>query len=117
VGGRESRVGGDVVGNGREGDARLALGPPGRTFPPSGPRVRGRRGAPGCRAVHGCFPCSPARSRAWNAGAARIVRNLATRRARSSGESRPKRRVGGASEEISVKESDRLLHWAKGWLE
>src|SRR5512135_3160981 len=116
VGGREPGVGGDVVGDGSEGDGRLGLGPAGRTFPPSGPRDRGRRGAPGCKAVHGCSPCSPARSRAWNAGAARIVRNWATRRARSSGESGPQRRVGAAWGEISVKGSEWPLHWAQGWL-
>ena len=42
IGGREPGVGGDVVGDGGEGDTSLVLGPPGRTFPPSDPRGRGR---------------------------------------------------------------------------
>ena len=62
-------------------------------LPPSGPRDRGRHGVSGCREAHGCSPCSAARSRAWNAGAARTARNWTTRRARSSGESGPTRRV------------------------
>src|SRR5271166_1995260 len=88
IGRREPGVGGNVVGDGGEGDADLVvLGPPGRTLPPSGPRVRGRRRVPSCGEVHGCFPRSPASIRAWNSGAesARAVRNSATRRARSSG--------------------------------
>ena len=93
------------------------IGSPGRTLPPSGPRGRGRCGAPGCRAVHGCSPCSPARSRAWNVGAARTVRNLATRRARSSGASGPKRRDRGASEEFSVTKWDRPLQQSVGRLQ
>ena len=73
--------------------------------------------------VVGQFTAAPPvprrRSRAWNSGAesARTVRNSATRRARSSGVSGPKRCVVEASEEISVRELDRPLHWAKGWLE
>ena len=88
-----------------------------RTLPLSGPRVRGRRGASGCGAVHGRSPHSPARIRAWNVGAAsaRAVRSSASRRARSSGVSGPRR--GGASEEFSVMGSDRPLHWFVGRLE
>ena len=63
------------------------IGSPGRTLPPSGPRGRGRRGVPGCRAVHGCSPRSPASIRAWNSGAesASTALSTATRRARSLG--------------------------------
>ena len=95
------------------------IGSPGRTLPPSDPRGRGRCGAPGCGAVHGCSPRSPASIRAWNSGAesASTALSTARRRAFSSGVGGPKRRVVGASEEISVKESDRPLHWAKGRLE
>jgi hypothetical protein len=82
----------EVVRQGGEGELGLssrALRE--RTLPPSGPRVRGRRGETGCGAVHGRAPRSPARIRAWNIGAAsaRAVRNSARRRARSSGASGP----------------------------
>src|SRR5512135_968571 len=117
VGRAQAGVGGDVVGEGGEGDTGVVLGPPGRILPPSGPRVRGRRGETGCGAVHGRSPRSPASIRAWNAEAApvRAVRSSARRRARSSGASRPQR--GGASEEFSVMGSDRPLHWYVGRLE
>ncbi len=108
----------EVMGESGERE-RLGLGSRiwgwGRTLPPSGPRCRGRRGASGCRAVHGRSPRSPARSRAWNVGAERTARSSATCRSRSSGASGPKR--GGASEEFSVLGPDRPLHWFVGRLE
>src|SRR6266540_2280140 len=116
----EPGIGGDVVGEGGEGDTGVVLGPPWRSLPSSGPRVRGRHRVPEGGGVHGLSsPRSPARIRAWNVGAtpARAVRSSARRRARSSGASGPMSRVGGVSEEFSVMGSDRPLHWFVGRLE
>ena len=65
-----------------------------------------------------CSPRSPASIRAWNSGAesASTALSTARRRAFSSGVGVPKRRVVGASEEISVKESDRPLQQSVGRL-
>src|SRR5512140_2238016 len=113
----EPGIGGDGVREGGEGDTGVVMGPPWRTLPPSGPRVRGRHRVTEGGGVHGRSPCSPARNRSWNVGAAlaRVVRSSARRRARSSGASGPK--CGGASEEFSVMGSDRPLHWFVGRLE
>src|SRR5262249_27266504 len=70
--GRPPGVLAQLVGQGGEGKG-LALGcrvlARGRTGCRPGPRSGGRRGASGCREVHGSSPRSPASIRAWNAGA------------------------------------------------
>src|SRR5512135_1658333 len=83
----EPGIGGGVVGEGGEGDTGVVLGPPWRTLPPSGPRVRGRHRIPEGGGVHGRSPCSPARIWAWNVGAAptRAVRSASLRCALSAG--------------------------------
>ena len=102
----------------RRGDSSC-IGSPGSHFPPvrsAGSRPAWSTGLSGSSRL---LPCSPASIRAWNSGAesASTALSTARRRAFSSGVGGPKRRVVGASEEISVKESDRPLHWAKGGLE
>ena len=122
----EPGIGGDVVGEGGEGDTGVVLGPPWRSLPRP---VRGSAAGIGYLKV-GEFTIAPPLPgvdssvidriiRAWNVGAAsaRVVRSSASRRARSSGASGPQRRDRGASEEFSVMGSDRPLHWFVGRLE
>src|SRR5512135_3568439 len=83
----EPGIGGDVVGEGGEGDTGVVLGPPWRTLPSSGPRGGGRCSGSGCGGAHVRSPSSPRRARAWNSGAvpARTVRSSLIRHALSAG--------------------------------
>ena len=116
----EAGVLAEVMGQSGEGEG-LGLGSRvwawERTLPPSGPRGRGRRGASGCRAVHGSLPPFPG----VDPGLERRGREDRPQVGHSSGafcgRERAEASCGSASEEFSVMGSDRPLHWSVGRLE
>ena len=106
IGRREPGVGGDVVGDGGEGDADLVvLGPPGRLSPvrSAGPRPASSTGLWGSSRLFPLFPgVDPGLE--LGGGIRGAVRNSATRRAFSSGVGVPKHRGGAAvADEFSAK--------------